>query len=148
MRRYSAQGSQSAALTDTILGMTSATTVRPKVYEVLFGSSATPADQAFRIACQRNTAAGTSTAVTPVPWDSADPASLCAAGQAHSVEPTYTSGLVPLQFAINQQATFRWVVLPEYGIVLPATAANGLGAVPTVVSGGTPNLEMQFTWME
>jgi hypothetical protein len=49
-----------------------------------------------------------------------------------------------LSFSINQQATFRWVVPPEEGIVCPATAANGLGLLFVTVSGGTALSEAQF----
>ena len=149
-RRYIAQGSQAAALTDTILTVVSNTTVRPHVYEVLFGSAATPADQAFLINCQRFAAgAGTAGSAADITkMDGADPATQCTAGQAHSVEPTYVASDIPLKFAINQQATFRWVVLPAYGIILTNSASAGLGGVPLVVSGGTPTLQLQFAWEE
>lgn len=143
-RRYVTDGNQNAAASTTILGLTSATTIRPKLYELVFGSAATPADQAFNMQVNRYTAAGTSTGVTPQAADPADPAALAAAGENHTVEPTYTAGAVMLSFSINQQATFRWVVPPEEGIVAPATAANGLGLLFVVVSGGTALAEATF----
>lgn len=143
-RRYSSDGNQNAAAAVSILGLTSAATIRPKIYEIIFGSGATPADQAFNMNLQRYTAAGTATAVTPRPLDPNDPASLAAAGENHTVEPTYTADLVLLSFSINQQATFRWVVPPEEGIMLPATAANGAGLLFVVVSGGTALCEATF----
>lgn len=143
-RRYSTDGNQNAAATTTIIGLTSATTIRPKIYEVVFGSAATPADQSFNMMVSRFTAAGTSTAVTPRPHDPADPASLATGGENHTVEPTYTADLNLLSFSINQQATFRWVVPPEEGLVAPATAANGLGLQFVVVSGGTALCEATF----
>lgn len=143
-RRYSSSGGQNAAASTTILGLTSAATIRPKLYEILFGSAATPADQAFNMQVNRYTAAGTASAVTPQPLDPGDPNALASAGENHSVEPTYTSGAVMLSFSINQQATFRWVVPPEEGIVAPATAANGLGLRFVVVSGGTALCEATY----
>jgi hypothetical protein len=136
-RRYSSDGSQNAAASTTILGLTSAATIRPHVYELVFGSSATPADQAFNMQVNRYTAAGTATSVTPQALNTSDPASLASAGEDHTVEPTYTAGAVMLSFSINQQSTFRWAVPPEEGIVLPATAANGVGLRFVLVSGGT-----------
>ncbi len=136
-RRYVSDGSQNAASSTTILGVTSAATIRPKLYELIFGSGATPADQAFNLKLGRYTAAGTATAVTPVAIDPGDPNALASAGENHTVEPTYTSAADMLSVSINQQATFRWVVPPEDGIVMPATAANGLGLYFAIVSGGT-----------
>lgn len=147
-RRYSTDGNQNAAASTTILGLTSAATIKPKIYEVVFGSGATPADQAFNMQIGRYTAAGTATSVTPRPIDPNDPASLAAGGENHTVEPTYTADLILLSFSINQQATFRWVVPPEEGLVCPATAANGLGLYFAVVSGGTALCESTFHHQE
>src|SRR3990167_6578966 len=147
-RRYNTSGNQNAAASTTIIGLTSASTIRPKVYEVLFGSAATPADQSFNMQINRFTAAGTSTSVTPQAIDNADPASLAAGGENHTVEPTSTSAAIMLSFSINQQATFRWVVPPEEGLVCPATAANGLGLRFVVVSGGTALCEATFQHSE
>ena len=143
-RRYATVGSQNAAATTTILGLTSATTIRPRLYEIWFGSAATPADQAFNLDIRRYTAAGTATSVTPQALDPADPAALAAAGENHTVEPTYTAGANLLKISINQQATVRWVVPPEEGLVAPATANNGLGLQFTLVSGGTAICEATF----
>lgn len=148
MRRYSTSGNQNAAATTTILGLTSATTIRPRIYEIIFGSAATPADQAFNMQLKRFTAAGTATAVTSQALDPGDPASLAAGAENHTAEPTYTAGAVMLSFSVNQQATFRWVTLPENGIVAPATAANGLGLQFVVVSGGTALSEATFHHVE
>jgi hypothetical protein len=136
-RRYVSDGSQAAATDTTILNITSASTIRPKLYELIFGSAATPADQAFNMQINRHTAAGTSTAVTPQAIDPADPASLATAGENHTAEPTKTSGAVMQSFSVNQQATYRWIVPAEEGIIMPATAANGLSLVFILVSGGT-----------
>jgi hypothetical protein len=143
-RRYASDGSQNAAASTTILGLTSATTIRPILYEIVFGSAASPADQAFNMQVNRYTAAGTATAVTPQALDPGDPASLASAGEDHTAEPTYTSGAVMLSFSTNQQATFRWVVPPEQGIICPATASNGLGLRFVTISGGNAKCEATF----
>lgn len=136
-RKYVSDGSQNATAATSVLGVTSASTIRPRLFDLVFGSGATPADQAFNMQVQRYTAAGTATSVTPQAIDPGDPASLASAGENHTAEPTYTSGAVMLSFSVNQQATFRWVVPPDEGIIMPATAANGLGLLFVVVSGGT-----------
>lgn len=100
---------------------------RNKTYDLMVGSEASPADNAFLYLVQRITTAGTSTAVTPSPIDPADAASGMTAGQNDTIEPTYTAGLVMLRIPVNQRATFRWVAGQGAELVVPATASNGLG---------------------
>lgn len=141
-RRYSIDGQDTNTAATTILGLTSAATVRPKIYDLTLGSDATPADAAAEYVLQRYTAAGTSTAVTPQALDNGDPAALASAGEAHSAEPTYTANAIMLQFAVNQRATYRWVAVPGGEIVLPATAANGVGLQVISLSGSAYNVNV------
>lgn len=147
-RRYAEVGTRTAGATTTVLTLVSATTIRPKIYEFIFGSSAAPADQAMNIQLQRFTAAGTVTAVTPKPLDPGDPASLASAGSNATVEPTYTSAEIMQSVSVNQQATWRWVVPPEEGFVCPANATNGIGCRINLLSGGTPTVEATFNHEE
>jgi hypothetical protein len=141
-RRYSTIGSQTYAASDTIVSLANAgTTIRHILYELILGSSTTPADQAFNITVGRITAEGTNTDVVPVAHDSASPASLVGGGSNHTVEPTYTAGAEVLNISMNQQATFRWVVPPEEGFISPVTAANGFGVLFVGASGGTPDFQ-------
>jgi len=120
--------SNESASTPTIAVITSAATVRPKIYDLILGSRATPNDYACTYDLQRFTVAGTmSAAITPVPLDPGDPASLTAAGHTATGEPTYTASTILLKFSTNQRATFRWVAAPGSELVCPATAANGIG---------------------
>lgn len=140
-RRYSIDGQDTNTAATTILGLTSASTIRPEVYDLIMGSDATPADNSGEYVLQRYTAAGTAgSAVTPRPLDPADPASLASAGEAHSGEPTYTANLIMLQWAQNQRATFRWVPAPGGEIKLPATAANGIGLQVIGIGGSAVNM--------
>lgn len=119
----------------TILAITGAATVRPAIYKMIMGVSGTPADNALTWAAQRSTAAGTSTAVTPRPLDTGDPASITASGQNHSGEPTYTSGILLFYMALNQRATYTWQALDAIDMLkVPATASNGIGLYPTHAS--------------
>jgi hypothetical protein len=145
LRRYTERGDQNAAASDiTILGLTSAATIRPHLYHITFGSDAAPADQAFNMELGRYTAAGTATAFTPIAHDPGNPAALAAAGSNHTAEPTYTASAILFEFPVNQQATFVWQTDPEYGFVMPATAANGAGLYFADISGGTANCRCTF----
>src|ERR1019366_7948995 len=105
-RNYTISGARAVASPPkTLLPLIGGTTNRPVLYDMIVGSTATPADNALEFILQRCTAAGTSTAVTPAANDSADPASIATAGVNHTVEPTYTSGAIMVDIAMNQRAT-------------------------------------------
>jgi hypothetical protein len=129
MASYSVELRRTASTTASV-GTITADATRPrrgKLYELILGAEAAPADNAFLYRLRRVTAAGTSTAVTPTANDPADAATETDAGENHTVEPTYTANSEQLVIALNQKATFRWYVSKEDGIIWPATAANGLG---------------------
>ena len=148
-RRYSVTTSDTNTAATTIGGITSAATVRPHIYDILCGSDASPADNAASYAIQRYTAAGTSTAVVPQAIDPANASlALASAGKAHSGEPTYTSAAILLEWAQNQRVTFRWVASPSGTLILPATAANGAGAVVVAVGGSAVNTIIVFHYEE
>ena len=147
-RRYAIDGQDTNTATTSILGLTSATTVRPRIFDLIMGSDATPADNAAKYVLQRYTAAGTATSVTPQAIDPGDPAALASAGKAHTVEPTYTASAIMLHWAQNQRATFRWVAAPMSEIVLPATAANGVGIQSITVAGSAVNTNATILYEE
>jgi hypothetical protein len=129
MARYAVEMNRTASTTAS-LGTIVADATRPrrgKIFDVNYGSEASPADNAFRYIIQRCTAAGTSTAVTPIQLDPADAVTESDAGENHTVEPTYTANAILLAIALNQRATYRWQQDPAYGLVYPATASNGFG---------------------
>lgn len=118
------------------LGSISADATRPrrlKLYYLSLGSEATPAENAFHLRVRRITAAGTSTAVTPVALDPGDAATEFDAGENHSAEPTYAANTELKSFPFNQRATVQWYAPTEGELVTPATASNGLGFdTPTI----------------
>lgn len=137
-RRYSAIGQVAVAASKTMLGLTNGgTVVRPKIYDILIGSGATPADQASRFLLQRCTAAGTAgSSFTPVALDSGDPAAQCAVGVGiYSGEPTLTASAFLLNISMNQRATFRWVAFPGGELIGPATSGNGMALVCSAATG-------------
>lgn len=129
MRAYSASGpNASGTATKTMVTVVAASTVRPRVFDLVVGNSVTPADTAGLYAVTRFTAAGTTagSAPTPNPLDFGDVAAIATVGWTHSAEPTYAAADL-LQIPLNQRATFRYVCSPGYEFVAPATAANGVG---------------------
>jgi hypothetical protein len=141
MRAYSINGSAAVASpTKTTLTLVSSTTIRPEIYDLIIGSTATPADNALQWLLQRFTAAGTVTAVTPQALDPGNPAATATAGKNATAEPTYTAAAILLEIAMNQRSTQRWVAAPGGELFLPATGANGVGVQPVHASfTGTAN---------
>lgn len=134
-RRFSIVGTAPvASATKSLLALISSANSRPRIADILWGSSATPADNAIEWILQRFTAAGTGTSVTPQGLDPADPAGNATGKNALSAEPTYTAGAIMIDIPMNQRSTQRWVAAPGYEIVCPATAANGLGWQPVHAS--------------
>ena len=75
--KYAATGTQNVTTpADSVLGITGTAAQRLWCHFFCLSSYATPADNAIFWTLQRYTAAGTSTVVTPVALDSADPASV------------------------------------------------------------------------
>lgn len=129
------QRTASATLAVGSLTAAAANMRRAKVYDILLGSEATPADNAFLWQVQRCTTAGTAgTNPTPLSLDSADSlATTIVAGQAHTVDPTGSTVLMSVP--LNQRASFRWVAAPGGELVIPATASNGV-KFETPTAGG------------
>ena len=134
-RRYTTIGDQAVGADQSVLSILSATTIRPSVYFLVIGSAATPADQATKFALGRITAGGTSTPFTPIAHDPADPASLATCGYNHTAEPTYTASAWLLWASLNQQNTFKWETLPQYGLKIAASATAGIGLKSSTATG-------------
>lgn len=129
MKCYAVTGpSESGTADKTAVTIIGGSTVRPRIYDVTLGNSATPADQAALAFLARFTAVGTAASnPTPEPLDPNEAAALATAGITHSAEPTYTAGKTLLRIPFNQRATYRWVASPGSELVGPATANNGIG---------------------
>ena len=105
---------------------TSGSLRRGKVFDLLFGTNGTPADNELEWQVARMTADGTETAVTPNALDPADAACLATAKANATAEPTVTANSDLLYVPINQRASYRWVAAPGSELVYPATAASGI----------------------
>jgi hypothetical protein len=121
-----------------LLNLISAATVRPRIYDILLGCKATPADLATQFTVIRTTAVGTENdGFTPTNLDPDGPASLCDFGRgAFSIEPTKTANSELLALSMNQRASVRWVAAPGSELIAPATANNGL-CLQSAASTGT-----------
>ena len=147
MRRYAIEGQTPAGTDLTILCLVAATTTRGRIYDVVIGSDATPADVATEFNIIRGTVSGTGTAVTPRALDPADPAALLAGERGTFTGQTKTANSAMVNIALNQRATFRWVAAPDGEIVVPATSDNWVG-VESIASGGTPNINCTIHYLE
>lgn len=144
MRGYTVSGPNATGTANkTLITVIATTATRPCIFDVVIGNSATPADQAAKLAVTRwTTSAGTAgSSPTPLALDPGDVAAVATAGITHSAEPTYASTNL-LSVSMNQRATFRWVASPGYELKNPATATTGLGlqlvsATATSIFDGT-----------
>lgn len=155
MPKYSVYGSATGTAGSTIVyGVNSATApTRLKLYEVIIGSQATPADQAVeynirRVTDEKTTGSGNS--VTPVRLDLDDRTANMTAQEAPTdpeaddSDPTYESGQV-LEIALNQRATFRWIAAPGSELVADAAEDNGFGLdVAATTSAHSANATLLF----
>src|SRR3990170_2646379 len=129
--RYAA-GMVQTAITNTSTGadaigsIEAVTSVRPRIYDLIFSHGSTPADNVIRWQVPRITASGTSNAaVTEVALDPGAPAADSIALEEYTVAPTVTANTEVLDFDLNQRATFRWVAAPGGELLLPALADQG-----------------------
>ena len=127
-RRYAVSGpSESSTGPKTSVAIIGSTAVRPIVYDIMAGSSTTPADQTWQFVAARFTASGTgASAPTPELLDSGDVAAVCTTKITHSAEPTYAAVFL-IDFSLHQKATFRWVASPGGEIIGSAAADDGIG---------------------
>ena len=133
MALYSASntlgGTQQALSTSykTLLALTAATATLTgaRLFDVTLGADGTPADNVLTYDISRQTAAGTSTAVTPTQLDLQARAAGTVGAANFTAEGTITAASSVLSITANQRATYRWVTQPELGFVIPATNLAG-----------------------
>lgn len=134
MSRYSTRGSMALIAADTVLSVISATTCRPRVYDIVLSSPSTPNDYSAEFLLQRFSADGTGTSVTPQKLDFDDRAAVATSKHTYTAEPTLTANEILLQLAHNQRATCRWVAQPGSELVIPALAGDGIALLCNAVS--------------
>lgn len=145
MARYNVSAVTTAGSTTLpIISLYGGTTVRPRLREVhLFNTTTT----AVFLKLVRVTTAGTQgTALTEMPQIFEDTAAIATAFNTHSVAPTITTG--DLWRGSLGAAIGSGVILTfnEGGIVIPATANNGLAVV--VATGTGQAVDATLVWDE
>lgn len=136
---YAQQGT-SAVLSRTAQVLVSSANGRPRLIEYKLSQvGAVTLDSQFEVQVKRFTVAGTTTAVTPTPTDPSDPAAtLLTAGSNATVEPTYGASVPLDDSAVNPRGLYRWTAYdPSAELIMPASAANGLGFLLVVLGGAT-----------
>ena len=147
LRRYSTSHQTAAGTNLTIACVVSTAAIKPRIFEFVIGSDATPADVATEFNLIRGTVSGTGTALTVTQPDPGDGAVVASAEGGTFTGQTKTATSILYMLALNQRATFRFVCLPEDGFVVPATADNWIG-IESIASGGTPNINTTIMWAE
>lgn len=128
--------------------ITAGTGVRAALYEINVGSDATPADSVFAYAVRRTSARGTQSAtVTPNALDSGDPAAECTYDTAWSANPTITASSDLFRFSQYQKIPYRWVAVPGYEILVPATSGAGITLVCDTAASAVNTIFSTF-WYE
>lgn len=149
--RYAATGTQdttTASPGDSSLSVQGVTTLRWRLYDLVFSHSGTPSDDVIQWLIRRfDTNDGTATAVTPAELDSDGPASNLTAGEDHTTEPSAVASGELLDFDLNERATFRWVAAPGGELVGPASATEGIfaTAISAAYTGAT---RVTTHWLE
>jgi len=147
MPHYAISGQDTNTASTTILGLTGGTSAIPLIYDWMIHPDSAPTDTHVSYALQRYTAAGTSTAVTPMPLKTPAPAATSTAGKAHTVEPTYTANAHLVMMGGYSRAMLRWQTDPQYGVSPPPTAANGIGSLVLAV-GTAQTIEVVIHFVE
>ena len=155
MAAYSANnllgGTQQAISTayKTLLALTAATATltSAEVTEFSVGTDGSPpADNVIQWDVSRQTAAGTSTAVTPNRLNGAKRAAGTVASANFTAEGTITAASSLWALPINQRASFRWVAVPGSELIIPATDLAGFALrAKSPAYTGTAVADMGFT---
>jgi hypothetical protein len=111
-----------------ITSLTGATTLRKAwIYDVMFGTDGTPADNAMRYKIDRQSSVGTGTAAVPAPLETTDAPALIVVTVDFTIEGIVTANTQLLEVGVNQRASYRWVAAPGGEFVVPATTVTGIG---------------------
>lgn len=149
MAKYSTTHQTAAGSDLGLINLNAGASVRCKLYDVIIGSDATPADQAGEFVINRTTAAGGGgSALAEVPLDPLTVAATVAStGGTFTAQPTDTASTELLMIGLNQRATFRWVAAPGGEFYSTASANNGL-FLRSVGHTATPNINAVIMWEE
>jgi len=129
MSKYAGTGQEPAVTgaLQTVTDLVRGAGVRPKLYEFTLSTGGVPEDTTVRWTVMRHTTVNTGAALTSHALDPDHPASVSTMLQASTAEGTYTAGSEMFDAAFNVRAAYRWVATPGSELIVPNTAANGIG---------------------
>lgn len=123
-------------------------TVRPRIYDLVFGQGGTAADNTVRYELQRFTASGAGNAAgNEVALDPGAPSADAITLEEFTTVSTVAANTELLDIVLNQRATFRWVAAPGGEIIIPATADEGI-VIDVNSSGYTGLAVVTLHWEE
>lgn len=137
-----------ADFTSAILGIAQPSSTSGKrgyVYDLLWGTTGSAADNQLQYILQRHTAL-TATEATPTPLDFSAPASLLKGKHTYTAA-TLTAGEILLQVGANQRSTQRWVAAPGGEIGIPNANDDGVTFM-AVHASATPTVEATIHFFE
>lgn len=130
-----------ADFTSAIIGIAQPSTASGKrgyLYDLIWGTTGTAADNQLQYLLQRHTAL-TATEGTPTPLDFSAPASLIKGKHTYTAA-TLTAGEILLQTGANQRSMQRWVAAPGGEIQIPNVDDDGVTFM-AVHASATPTVE-------
>jgi len=134
--------------TSAIIGIAQPSTTSGKrgyLYDLLWGTSSTAADNQLKYLLQRHTAL-TATEGTPTPLDFSAPASKIKGKHTYTAL-TLTAGEVLLQVGANQRSMQRWVAAPGGEFQIPNADDDGLTFM-AIHASATPTVEATMHFYE
>ena len=132
----------------TLIALTANGSTSARIYEILIGSDATPGDYSITFDISAQTAAGTSTLVTPVLLDPTSRSSAIVGNVNFTAEGTITAASSAFYVGINQRGAYRWVAAPGGEIVLPITNNAGYALRAKSASGFSGTITCQIYYRE
>ncbi len=111
-----------------IVCITSDATVRPKVFELDWGSDADGGNSAgYEVnRCTTLGVAGVTVVPEPLDLDTAASGAVGTAGPWATTQPVDTASTILLAIGLNQRNVYRWIASPGMEFIGPATTANGI----------------------
>lgn len=110
-----------------VVQMTNVTTRRARIYDIVFGTQGTMADEVATWTLDRFTTAPTDTTITPRAIDfSAPPSAYTDCGSNATVAGVQSADTELMIINLHFRAAFRWVAIPGGEIMMEVTATDGI----------------------
>lgn len=126
--KYSVEGENNHSSSNLdVVQMTNVSTRRARIYDIMFGTQGTMADEVATWTLDRFTTAPTDTTVTPRALDFSAPASAYTDSGSNATVAGVQAGNTELIIQnLHFRAAFRWVAIPGGEIMMEVTATDGI----------------------